>query len=93
MGSQSQTTAEHVCMYTCTKEHNASMKKSEILPFATKWHSAKWNKLGGQRKTLYNLIYIWNLKNKWAEQNRNKLMETESKLMAALGDGAGDWVK
>ena len=28
-------------VYICTKEYNSSIKKNEILPFATKWYYAK----------------------------------------------------
>ena len=43
-------------------------------------------KLVRERQILYDLTYIWNLKNK---QNKNRLIGTENKQVGARGDGAG----
>ena len=47
-------------------------------------------KTSGRERQIPYFTYMWNLKNrtnKQANQRRNKLMDTEDKLMVARGDG------
>ena len=66
-----------------------SYKKKEILPFATTWMDLEGIMLSemsdGERQTLYDFTYIWNLK-KNPQENRNRLIDTESKLVVAGGE-------
>ena len=40
-------------------------------------------------KIPYDLIYMWNLKNEINKQNRNRVIDTENKLLVARWDGLG----
>lgn len=66
-------------------------KINEILAFATKW----WNLEGimlskispAEKSRLYDFTHRWNLKNKTNEQtkqNRNRFINTETKLVVAI---------
>ena len=51
-----------------TMEYYTAIKKNEILPFAATWmdlegYYAKWNKSDRERQILYDITYMWNLKN------------------------------
>ena len=53
-------------MYIYTLEYYSAIKKNEILPFATTWmdlESIMLSEIRG-RQILYDLTYMWNLKNK-----------------------------
>ena len=75
-----------VCVCIKYEYYSAIIKKNEILPFAATWMDLeiiKWSKSDRERQ-IYDTTYMWNLKKwyKWAYlQNRNKLIDTESKLM------------
>ena len=46
----------------------------------------------GQRQILYNLTNMWNLKAKQInkkEQNKNRLIDSEKKLVVDRGEGCG----
>ena len=49
----------------------------------------KWSKSDRERQISYDIAYIWNLK-KWYKlnylQNRNQLLDLESKLMVTKGE-------
>ena len=50
---------------------------------------AKQNKLDQERQIPYDFTYMWNLKNKTNDQtyqNRNRLIDTENKLVVARGE-------
>ena len=52
----------------------------------------KWSKSDRERQISYNITYMWNLKkwHKWTYlQNRNRLTDTENKLMVTKGDSGG----
>ena len=36
---------------------------------------------------------MWNLKNNINKQNRNRIIDTDNRLMVTQGRGLGDWVK
>ena len=38
---------------------------------------------------LYDFTYVWNLKSKINKKNKNRLIDTENRLMAARGEE--DW--
>ena len=38
-------------------------KENKTLPFATTWMDLEWSKSDRNRQILYDLIYMWNLKN------------------------------
>lgn len=44
-------------------EYYSAVELKEILPFEMESHYAEWNKPDGERQTLYDVIYMWNLKN------------------------------
>ena len=79
-----------------TIEYYSAIKKNEILSFATTWMDlksiyAKWNKADGERKILYDITYMWNLKNS-SHELRYKV-ETDSQtyknklVVAKVGGG------
>ena len=45
----------------------------------------KWKKPDRGRPILYDIIYMWNMKNKTNKQNRNRLIDTEDRLMDTRG--------
>ena len=52
---------------------------------------AQWSKSDRERQTLYVIAYMWILKNKknsWISETRNRLMDTENKLVVTSG---GKW--
>ena len=51
----------------------------------------KWNKSDWERKILYDITYMWNLKNKTDKCNKTDI---ENKLMDTSGEGqvrSGEW--
>ena len=55
-------------------------------------YSAKWDKSNREKQIPYDFTYMWKLKNKTkeqTEQNRNRLIDTENKLVVARGGWAG----
>ena len=46
---------------------------------------AKWNKSDRERQISNDFTSMWSSKNKINEQNRNKLLDTENKLMVTDG--------
>ena len=57
--------------------------------FRSRGYYGKWNKSDKERQILYDLTYMWNLKNenKQTNQNKKKLLDTESKGVTARGRG------
>ena len=53
--------------YTCTMEYSSAIKKNEILPFEAPWMDLKGIILREitrrEREILYNIPFMWNLKN------------------------------
>ena len=53
----------------------------------------KWSKSDIEKPILYDIIYMWNLKNKWYKwiyfQTRNRLTHIENKLMVTKRDSQG----
>ena len=88
-----------VCMSVYTMEHYLTIKKKEILPSAKHgWSLKAWSKSDRKGQILYNLSYIWNLK-QTNKQTKNKLKTdfkvTQNSLVVARGEGwrLTQWVK
>ena len=67
--------------YVYTMEYYPAIKKNEIMSFAATWmdldYHTKWSKSDRERQILYDITYMWNLKN-----STNKLTyktETDSR--------------
>ena len=62
------------CGHPCTMEYYSAIKKNEILLFATTWMELEGILLSeiSQRKILYNITYMWNLKNKTSEYDKKE---------------------
>ena len=79
----------HTHTHTHTLGYYSAIKKNVIIP--------AWMDLDGimlsekERKQIpYDFTYMWNLN----KQNRNKLINTENKLVVAIGEVCeGGWVK
>ena len=63
-----------MCVFVCVRTYTHTMEyylaiKSEILPFAATWMDLENIVLSEvrQRQILYNITYIWNLKNNTSE--------------------------
>lgn len=69
-----------------TREYDSAIELKEILPFETESHYAEWNKPGGERQTLYDVTYMWHLKN--VELKGDRL---EWWWHGARGRGEGAW--
>ena len=88
--------------YIYTMELYWAIRKNEILPFATTWMDLEGTMLSEmsdrERLILYNIAYMWNLKNitNWWIQQITRLVEKE--LVVTKGEreagkgkiGAGD---
>ena len=61
-------------------EYYSVIKKNKILPFATAWMDLEGIR---ERQISYDFTYVWNMKNKINKHDRNKLIDTENKSMAA----------
>ena len=66
--------------YTYTMEYYSGIKKNEILPLAAKWKGLENTIFSevSQRQILYNITYMWNIKN-----NTNEFIckrETDSQI-------------
>ena len=58
----------------------------------TRDYHTKWSKSDKERQMSYDITYMWNLKKlyKWIYlQNRNRLTDTENKLMVTKGESGG----
>ena len=78
--------------YIYTMEYCAATKKNEILPFVTTWMAPQDIMLSEirQRKTNTEWFhYVWGLKKEMNKQNKNRLIETDTKGMFARGEGDG----
>ena len=69
IGKQVSIYRNKMCYYTT--EYYAALQKKEVLSFAIPWtywmfgrHYVKWNKPDTKRQILYDLTYMWNLKQK-----------------------------
>ena len=60
--------------YIHAMEYYSAIKKNEILLFATTWMELEGILLSeiSQRKILYNITYMWNLKNKTSEYDKKE---------------------
>ena len=45
------------------------------------------SEVSGERQVPYNFTYMWSLKNNINKQNRNRLIDTEDRLMVARREG------
>ena len=71
-----------------------SAMKNEIMSLALTWMNLEGIMLSDtetQRQITYYFTYMWNLKKKkeQTKQYRNRLTDTENKLVAARGGGDG----
>ena len=53
-------------------------------------YQAKWNKSDGERKTLYDFTYVWNIKNKQTKQKETHRCREQS---SGYHRGRGSWEK
>ena len=71
--------------YTYTTEYYSDIKKNEILLLAAKWMSLENTTFGevSQRQILYDITYMWNIKNNTNEfiYKTERLTDTKKKLM------------
>ena len=59
-------THTHTRTHTHTEEYYSAIKNNEILPFAATWMDIEniiLSKSDRERQILYDIIYMWNLKN------------------------------
>ena len=59
-------------------------------------HYAKWNKSDREIQTLYDFTYMWNPKNRtneYTKQNRNRLIDTENKMVVNKEEGNRGFTK
>ena len=73
-------------------KYHSAIKRNEILLFATTQMDLEGivlSKTNRERQMPHDFTYMWNLKNKINNKNRNKLIDTEKKLMIARGER--DW--
>ena len=52
-----------VYIHIYTMKYYSTLKKNEILPFATTWMDLENIILSEVRQILYDITYMWNLKN------------------------------
>ena len=65
-----------------------SHKMNEITPFVTTWLYLNHTKSKTERQISYDITWMWNLNYDTNElQNRNKLTDTENRLVVAWGGG------
>ena len=67
-----------------------SHKKNKILPFVRAQMDLEdiiLSEVSGERQVPYNFTYMWSLKNNINKQNRNRLIDTEDRLMVARREG------
>jgi len=79
-------------------EYYSAMKKEWTLAICnnmdgTREYYAKWDKSNRERQIPYDFIYMWYLKNKTNKQTKNRLFNTEKKLVVARGEVAGECVE
>ena len=80
--------------YTYTIEHYSAIKKNEILPFTATWMDLENIILSEvrERQILYNIIYMWNLKNNTNEsiyRTETDSTDIANKLMVTIGEREG----
>ena len=65
-----------------TMEYYSTIKKNEIMPFAATWMDQEIIILSEERERQipYDITYMWNILS-----NRNRLKDTENRLMVAKG--------
>ena len=81
--------------YLYTMEYYSAIKKNEILPFAAAWMDLEGITLSEirQRKILYDITYMWNLKkynklvNKTNKQKKQTHRYREETSSYQLGEG------
>ena len=71
-----------------------SNKKNKILPFETTWMDLEGIMLSEIRQIPYGFPYIWNLKKQKPtnQQNKNRLIEIQTKGTNAIGE-VGGWIQ
>ena len=76
-------------------EYYSVIKKNEILPFIATWmdlESIMLSEISQTEEYKYHTIsLIYGIQK--TKQNRNRLIDTENKLVVARGKGMGDWMK
>ena len=71
-------------------EYCSAIKKNEILPFTATWIDLENIILSEVRQILYDITYMWNLKNNTNESiYQTKLTAMENKLMVTKGEREG----
>ena len=67
----------HRDTYTHTKKYYSAIKEKEIMPFAAMWMDLESIML---RQILYDITYMWNLKNNTNEYINICKTETDSQI-------------
>ena len=80
--------------YIYTIEYYSTIKENEIMPFAATWMDLKIFILSEvrERQILYDITYMWNLKNSTNEliYETNRLTDFENKLTVTKGERRGE---
>ena len=95
----------YIYIYTHIHTHTHTHTQMEYYSAIKKWNNAicsnmdgprddntKWTKSDRERQISYGTTFLWNLKKwyKWTDvQNRNRLTDTENKLMVTKGAREG----
>ena len=74
---------KYMCVYVHAMEYYSAIKKNEILTYTDicsmdglREYYAQWNKSDRERQMLYDIPYMWNIKNETTESIHKK--ETDS---------------
>ena len=85
----------YIHIYIYLYKYYSAINENEISLFETTWMYLLGIMLTeiSQTETQmpYGLVYMWNLKYKtkdWTKQNRNRLTDTENKLLVTKGEGS-----
>jgi len=80
--------------YIYTIDYYSTIKENEIMPFAATWMDLKIFILSEvrERQILYDITYMWNLKNSTNEliYETNRLTDFENKLTVTKGERRGE---
>ena len=81
--------------YIYTMEYYSSIKKNEIMPFATTWMDLEiiiLSEVSQKQKDNYHWYHLYvesKIWHKWTYlQNRNRLIDIENRLVLAKGEGS-----
>ena len=79
--------------YIHTLEYYSTIKKSEILPYATTWINLNETKPVRERQIPYDFTHMWDLRNKTNKYRKKRqtnkkarLLNAENKLVVARGE-------